>query len=211
MSETETNPADDAVVSAEQALNPASDTTQTSNTGVQFFPVSEGKLITMYLASFGMYAIYWFYKNWSLQQDRMDKKISPVWRSIFSIFFTHSLFKRIDQQAIGLDKKHRFNANWYATLFVAAIVVSNLLDNLTMGSGMFTVPSENSLIIISLVLFFVSIFPLVKVQATVNRINNDMLGYLNHKYSLWNYVLIILGIIAWLLLALGMLTESLTV
>jgi hypothetical protein len=47
------------------------------------------------------------------------------------------------------------------------------------------------------------------VQATVNRINNDMLGYLNHKYSVWNYLLIALGVIAWLMLAMGLLAESL--
>ncbi len=40
-----------------------------------FFPVSEGKLITLYILSFGLYGVYWFYKNWKLQQKSMDKKI----------------------------------------------------------------------------------------------------------------------------------------
>jgi len=65
-----------------------------------FFPVSEGKLITLYILSFGLYGIYWFQQNWKRQQPMMDKKIYPVWRAVFSIFFTHSLFKRIDQQAV---------------------------------------------------------------------------------------------------------------
>ncbi len=62
--------------------------------------------------------------------------------------------------------------------------------------------------ITSIVLFLFSAYPLAKVQATVNRINNDMLGYLNHKYSAWNYVLIILGTVSWLMLAMGLLAES---
>jgi len=177
---------------------------------VRFFPVSEGKLITLYIVSFGMYAVYWFYKNWQLQQPLMDKKISPTWRAIFSIFFTHALFKRIDQQAVHLDKKNRFSANILATLFVAAIIVSNILDRLTMGVGIFDETSQNSIIIISLALFFLSIYPMVKVQATVNRINDDMLGYLNHKYSFWNYILVVVGSLLWLLFALGTLTELLT-
>lgn len=173
-----------------------------------YFPVSEGKFLTLYVLSFGLYGVFWFYKNWKLQEPLMDKKIYPVWRAIFSIFFTHALFRRIDQSAAHLDKQHRFNANALATFFVAAIVISNILENLSSNSGVLLSMSSNSIIIVSLSLFLASAYPMVKVQATVNRINNDMLGYLNHKYSLWNYVLITLGTLLWILIALGLLTES---
>ena len=174
----------------------------------EFFPVSEGKLITLYILSFGLYGIYWFYKNWQLQQPKMDKKISPVLRAIFSIFFTHALFRRIDERAENLDKKDRFNANTLATVFVTAVIVSNLLDRTSMNSGMLLGMSSNKVIITSVILFLLSTYPLVKVQATINRINNDMLGYLNHKYSVWNYLLIVLGIIFWLMMLLGLLAQS---
>ena len=178
------------------------------NTVTAFFPVAEGKLITLYILSFGLYGIYWFYKNWKLQQKSIDKKIYPVWRAIFSIFFTHSLFKRIDQQASHLEPQHKFNANTLATFFVFAIIVSNILDRLSMNTHVLDGISNNSVIITSLVLFLLSTYPLVKVQATVNRINNDMLGYLNHKYSLPNYALITVGIILWLLILSGILLQS---
>lgn len=173
-----------------------------------FFPVSEGKLITLYILSFGLYGIYWFHQNWKRQQPMMDKKIYPVWRAIFSIFFTHSLFKRIDQQAVHLPQQHKFNANVLATFFVAAIVVSNVVDRLSINTDIAQSITNTTLMITSIVLFLFSAYPLAKVQATVNRINNDMLGYLNHKYSAWNYVLIILGIVSWLMLAMGLLAES---
>ncbi len=173
-----------------------------------FFPVSEAKLITLYILSFGLYGIYWFQQNWKRQQPMMDKKIYPVWRAIFSIFFTHSLFKRIDQQAVHLPQQHKFNANALATFFVAAIVVSNVIDRLSINTDMAQSITNTILIITSVVLFLFSAYPLAKVQATINRINNDMLGYLNHKYSVWNYVLIILGTVSWLMLAMGLLAES---
>ena len=173
-----------------------------------FFPVSEGKLITLYILSFGLYGIYWFHQNWKRQQPMMDKKIYPVWRAIFSIFFTHSLFKRIDQQAVHLPQQHKFNANVLATFFVAAIVVSNVVDRLSINTDIAQSITNTTLMITSIVLFLFSAYPLAKVQATVNRINNDMLGYLNHKYSMWNYVLIVLGIVSWLMLAMGLLAES---
>jgi hypothetical protein len=174
----------------------------------RYFPVSEGKLMTLYILSFGLYGVYWFYKNWKLQEPMMDKKIYPVWRAIFSIFFTHALFRRIDQSASHLDKQHKFNANALATFFVAAIVISNILENLSGNSSILLNISGNSIIIFSLILFLASTYPILKVQATVNRINNDMLGYLNHKYSLWNYVLIMLGTLLWIMIALGLLAES---
>ena len=175
---------------------------------LEFFPVSEGKLITLYILSFGLYGVYWFYKNWKLQQPKMDKKIFPVMRAIFSIFFTHSLFNRINKSAVNLEQKHKFNANVLATFFVCAVIVGNLLDRVTMNTGILENLSSTSVIIVSLVIFLLSVYPLAVVQATVNRINNDMLGYLNHKYSLWNYLLIALGVVFWLMLAMGLLAES---
>ncbi len=189
------------------AKQSSSDTSFDSK-GPEFFPVSEGKLMTLYILSFGLYGIYWFYKNWKLQQPRMEKNILPMMRAIFSIFFTHSLFKIINQRAKQLDTKHRFNANVLATFFVATIVVSNIIDNFSFSSATMMDLSNNSIIITAIGLFMLSVYPLVKVQATVNRINNDMLGYLNHKYSLWNYVMMALCVILWVLLAMGLLAES---
>lgn len=175
---------------------------------IEYFPVSEGKLITLYLLSFGLYGIYWFYKNWKLQQPKMDKKIFPILRAIFSIFFTHALFNRINASAINLEQKHQFKANILATFFVAAVLVGNLLDPITMNTGLMDILSNNTVLITSLLLFIISVYPMTVVQATVNRINNDMLGYLNHKYSLWNYLLIVLGAFSWFMLIVGLLANS---
>ena len=180
-----------------------------TESSLEYFPVSEGKLMTLYILSFGLYGIYWFYKNWKLQQPKMDKKIFPLLRAIFSIFFTHSLFNRINKSAEHLEKKHKFNANLLATFFVAAVVVGNLLDRIAASTSVLENLSNNTIIITSLVIFLLSAYPLAAVQATVNRINNDMLGYLNHKYSMWNYLLIAFGVIIWVMLALGLLADSL--
>jgi hypothetical protein len=193
--EIETGPDNDTEISSTES-------------SLEYFPVSEGKLITLYILSFGLYGVYWFYKNWKLQQARMDKKIFPLMRAIFSIFFTHALFRRIDKSAEQLEKKHRFNANLLATFFVAAIVIGNLLDRVFISAAILPGLSENTVIIISLMIFMLSTYPLTVVQATINRINDDMLGYLNHKYSLWNYLLIAVGSVFWSMLALGLLAES---
>ncbi len=173
------------------------------------FPVSENKLITLYILSFGIYGFYWFYKNWQLQQKTMDKKIYPLLRAIFSIFFTHSLFKRIDRQASHLEKQYRFNAGFLATLFVASVVLDTLIDGINTNTTMLYGTSNSILTLVSLSLFFLSLYPLVKVQGTANRINNDILGFLNHRYTWSNYILIAFGVMLWLMFALGFLAESL--
>ena len=104
-----------------------------------------------------------------------------------------------------------------ATLYVVTIVLSHLIDRLSMVSDdgsaatgfiFHETLSGNTLIIISVGIFLISAFPLVQVQATANRINDDMLGYLNHKYSVWNYILIAVGILFWTMLGLGILANS---
>ena len=101
-----------------------------------FFPVAEGKFITLYILSFGLYGIYWFYQHWKRQKPMMDKKIYPLLRAIFSIFFTHSLFKRINQQATHLPQQHKFNTNALATFFVATIILSHVIEPVSMGADM---------------------------------------------------------------------------
>jgi hypothetical protein len=173
-----------------------------------FFTVSEDKLMTLYILSFGLYGVYWFYKNWKCQQQVMDKKIYPVWRAIFSIFFAYSLFKRIDQKASHLDQRYRFKAGVLATFYVFSVVASQVIDRIAMNTGVLDSISNSLIVITSLALFLLSTYPLLKVQSTVNRINNDILGYLNYKYSLANYVLMAIGTVLWLLIALALLLDS---
>jgi len=215
VNEPETCASVDAEAHSEQASS--QDSNQSSNQAPPLFAVSEGKLLTLYLLSFGLYGVYWFYKNWQLQQPSMDKKIYPLLRAIFSIFFTHSLFKRINKQASKLEKKHRFNANLLATIYVVTIVLSHLTDRISMavddasagtGFALHDALSGNTVIIISVGIFLLSAIPLVQVQATANRINDDMLGYLNHRYSVWNYMLIATGTFFWAMLGLGILANS---
>lgn len=64
-----------------------------------FFTVSTEKLILNYFCSFGLYKIYWFYKNWQLIHNRSEKKIWPFGRALFFIFWAHSCFSIITKAA----------------------------------------------------------------------------------------------------------------
>jgi hypothetical protein len=185
-----------------------SDDDNAENTdNIVFFPVSEGKLITLYLLSFGFYGMYWFYKNWQILAPEMGKKIYPFWRAVFSIFFVHSLFKRIEHKASHLEHRHRYNSLALSVIFILCTLLSQLLDPSSVPSDGWQNAGQY-LVAVSLLLFAASAYPLVKVQSTVNRLNNDILGYLNNRYTGWNYLLISVGGFLWAIIILGYVAQS---
>ncbi|HCF6628199.1 TPA: hypothetical protein ACMFT5_006744 [Pseudomonas aeruginosa] len=96
-----------------------------------FFVTSLGKMSVLFLVTLGLYGVYWMYKHWKAQQPQMERRISPVWRAIFGIFFFHALARRIHQalpeerQALWSPSK---DATWAVLLTVAANLISHLTD-----------------------------------------------------------------------------------
>lgn len=164
----------------------------------EFFPTSTKKLIILYIATLGIYPVYWFYKQWKYQQKVMDKKIIPILRSIFLVFFTHSLFRNIEAAAEKKNIAVSWGANALASVFIILIILSNVLDNFNRHSETIT-----ALDYISLLLLFPIAIPLYMVQLTINKINNDPQGKLNSRFSIYNYIFILLGVLWWLLILVG--------
>ena len=40
----------------------------------EFFPTSQRKLVVLFIATFGAYPVYWFYKNWALYKKMRIRK-----------------------------------------------------------------------------------------------------------------------------------------
>ena len=49
-----------------------------------YFPVSLLKLVIMSTCTFGIYELYWFYRNWCFVRTREAPEIMPFWRAFFS-------------------------------------------------------------------------------------------------------------------------------
>ena len=58
-----------------------------------FYVVSKIKFLVLFFATFSLYGVYWNFKNWSLYKNYHNDDIWPIMRAIFSVFFTHSLFR----------------------------------------------------------------------------------------------------------------------
>jgi len=93
--------------------------TETAST--EFYVVSLRKFWLLFVATFGLYSYYWFYRHWARYRASHREPLWPVPRAIFSIFFMHSLNRNVDD---ALRKARLVHAWWPATSATAFVVFS---------------------------------------------------------------------------------------
>lgn len=66
------------------------------------YPVSMSKFIPLSMVTFGVYQLYWIYKNWQWLRDVEGQKVSAGARTFFALIFNFYLFQKIaDMQPRG--------------------------------------------------------------------------------------------------------------
>lgn len=162
----------------------------------RFFAVSGAKLFLLTLASFGLYEIYWFYKNWHLVKAREQSDIMPFWRGFFGVFFCRSLAENIERDCARYGVTPTTTLTSQAVLWVCLTIGGNLLSRLTDGPLW--------------VLALLAVWPLMVIQKNVNELNRQAAPYHdpNTRFSVLNIVGIVFGLI---LLALAILGSTMPV
>lgn len=174
-----------------------------------FYVVSRKKLAILYLATFGLYGVYWFYKNWSnykhCSSDKfnVDRSIWPVARGIFSIFFTHALFREV--KAYGRDKAALadWNNESLATQFVLFTISGSVLDRLSAHSIGSPYTDIASLLIMAPLVGL-----LLSAQHMINVGCGDPDGESNSRLTTANYVWIAIGLIFWIFFIRGFISPQ---
>jgi len=159
-----------------------------------YIPVS--RLILMSIISFGVYEMYWIYKNWRYvkERDHLYMHIRPFWRGWFGIFYCHSLLRRIheDEEARAIQVP-LFSPNGLATGWVVLIIISNIVGR---------APGIAASIIAA---FIPSFLCLVPVQNYVNSVSEQRSpGQPYYRWSSGHVVCLVFGIIIWALLLIGL-------
>lgn len=62
-----------------------------------YFATSPIKFIVMSLCTFGLYEVYWSYKNWRFIKDRDGLEIMPFWRAFFYPLWHYSLLTELNK------------------------------------------------------------------------------------------------------------------
>ncbi|MDH0450164.1 MULTISPECIES: hypothetical protein [unclassified Shewanella] len=127
---------------------------------IPLFHVSLAKLTIMFVATFGLYQIYWFYKQWQALKAYYDLDAWPIARCIFTVFFTHSLFVYVDEYIKEDNRSYRWSHSALATVYVLLIVVSSILNNIEVLPTFF--------ILISIFIPLAVLYPLYEAQKAIN-------------------------------------------
>jgi len=151
------------------------------------YVVAPWKFSVLYLGTLGLYAFYWFYKNWKLQKLRYDLEVLPVARAIFSIFFIHQLFEEIDHQ-IELNKvDYSWHPSALATVYIIAAIASWVVDRFIGESGIE--------LVLSFAPFLVMFTALYRAQSAINHAEKDPKGALNARLTAANILWLVPGLL----------------
>ena len=168
---------------------------QGSSVAIEYYAISPKRLVLFSILTFGIYEIYWFYKNWQAVKKFEGQKISPFWRAIFAVFFCYGLFKKVSESAKSHNYRNLYSSGWLATAYIFLLLV---------GNGLSTVDSyEIGFNLIWFIVVVSTFIPLLPVQKAINFNNEKVKGSseLKRDFSGGEVTLIVIGVL-WFLLVL---------
>lgn len=182
----------------------------TENVGPRFYVVSVRKLVVMMFLTWGVYGIYWHYRNWATYKRATGDKVIPLLRALFSIFFLYPLLKRIDR---GLEAKggdHQWSPGFLTLGTILTIMLNcmlpGLLDPALNSPGWISqatpeaaLRSTAQLYAVLLPLFATQIWLMGKIQRAINLHEGDATGGGNARVSWVNRVWLVPGTLIWVI------------
>ncbi|MCU7915215.1 MAG: hypothetical protein KZQ65_04715 [Candidatus Thiodiazotropha sp. (ex Gloverina cf. vestifex)] len=169
------------------------------DTSEHFYVVSIQKFTVLFLSTIGLYTIYWFYANWKRYRYAAGYKIWPIPRAIFSIFFAHSLFDKVQTGLKRRGQEYKWMPSTVATLYVIIAILGNVMDSIAV-KGIWSPYSD----VLSVLSVFALYFILVKPQRAINLSEGDPGGISNSSFNVVNYVWVGLGLVIWSFVIIGL-------
>lgn len=145
-----------------------------------FFPVSMVKLIAMWVLSFGVYGIYWFYKNFNYIKQQENNAIMPVARGLFNPFWYYPLWSKLKEDSLNRFEGAHLPAKSTAIVLALAFFVVS------------AVGSIDALVLPSVILGVLLVLPLANYILFVNS-NTSPALMSNSRWSFRHYTLALLS------------------
>jgi transglutaminase-like putative cysteine protease len=148
-----------------------------------FYPVSLVKLSIFWMATLGLYSIYWFYKNWQYvkQVDERQQMIMPIARGIFSPLWFYPLYQKLVEDNNAREKKHTLPSTKVAVisaiLFLASPLVESVFDQ-------------------AILLTALSLLLVIPMAQYINSINEDSIDALvyNSHWKFGSFIVMLLTV-----------------
>jgi len=175
---------------------PEAEITSEHEATAEFFTIHMTKFYVMTIGTMGIYFLYWFWKHWKVIKLANGLNIWPIPRTIFSLFYTHSLFSRFKAGADSYGDKHiGWSSASIATIFIVAGLLGWASNAFPEDNLFFAVASMALAIVITIVQAIVG----AKAQKVANYAAGDEDGENNTSYSVGNIVWLVIGGLLWLI------------
>lgn len=99
---------------------------ESGTSAVALYVIAPWKFNLLFWATLGIYDVYWNFRNWQNQKEIRQKKVQPVARALFSVFFFGSLVKTINDENEGKAKP--LPVTPMATLYILSYLISTVSD-----------------------------------------------------------------------------------
>tara|TARA_Y100000590_G_scaffold92596_1_gene104762 strand:+ start:1118 stop:1666 length:549 start_codon:yes stop_codon:yes gene_type:complete len=152
-----------------------------------FFTASPSKLVLLGILTWNLYLFVWFYKNFCKIKENINKNIWPFWRTLFYPIMAYSCFKHIQDVSNKNNIKSTINPVFAAVLLFLLNCVVRAPDPYWLIS-------------------IISVFIILLVNNVAIEINERLIPDFknNEKFSGWNWVVLIIGGILWVLAIIGL-------
>ncbi|MHC8392115.1 hypothetical protein ACYZT8_00380 [Pseudomonas sp. LB3P93] len=165
-----------------------------------FYVVSKRKLAVLFVATFGLYFMYWSYRNWKNYRAATAVRVMPSIRAVMSVWFTYALVRAIDRRIYATG----FRYKWYPRFLALTFILLCALES----TRIWILDLHLSLAML-VVLLTLQVSCLMRVQVAINYLADDASGRQNSTLSPINWIWIVLGLCWWGLLT-SLILEGLT-
>ncbi|GAA5442924.1 hypothetical protein Misp06_01100 [Microbulbifer sp. NBRC 101763] len=163
-----------------------------------FYVVSSAKFWVMNLGTMGLYSVYWFYRQWREYKRASGESLWPVMRAIFSIFFTHSLFIKIQSHLEEAEIEYKWRPKLMAAIYIVLAILGSIIDRISYLSDEFSLID-----IFSPALLPLTVWPLFEGQKAANTLSGDISGKVNAKLTPLNFLWLGVGALLWAIVVFG--------
>lgn len=110
---------------------------------------------------------------------------------MFSIFFAHELFRRVDALAEGYDVARRWTASRLGGIYVGALIFNRVLDRVS--DRVVDAVLIFGTTVLSLGLIGLAAWVLAQVQATLNEVADraQVAADRNERLTVWNWLILV--------------------
>jgi len=167
----------------------------------EHYVLPQSKLWIFSILSFGIFLIPWNYMHWRRIKLLENSNIWPAPRSLFSIFFIHSLFTNFELGKQQIEAEYTWSPAANAAAFIIFSIIGNLLDQIYSAMSL-EIGLEYWLLFIAALI--IPILSISNAQKVANIVSNDPTGHSNSRWTIGNYLWLVICLGFWALIGLGL-------